>query len=270
MLARAPGNATSYVWQGLLLLVCLVLSSSCGVRSPTVQTSPHRTYHRVQRGQTLWSIARAYRVDVQTLARVNRLTDVDRLAVGQQLYIPGVERPREVTSKCPCTPVKTAGASTRVSSGMLSRPSSASSTSSGATLDHQTVFIWPVEGTITRVFQPRGKHRHDGIDIAAPRGAPIRAAADGEVIYSDWGPGGYGRIVILRHDTSMVTIYAHTQRNVVRVGEQVRQGERIATVGKSGRTSGYHLHFEIRRRTVPVSPFKFLPRNQRIARLERH
>jgi lipoprotein NlpD len=252
------------------VLVCLALSISCGVRPPTVQTSQHRTYHRVQRGQTLWSIARAYKVDVQTLARANRLTDVDRLEVGQKLYVPGVARPRKVASRCPCTPVKASGTSTRVVSRERPRPPSVSSGPFGATLEPQAVFIWPVEGTITRAFHPRGKHQHDGIDIAAPRGTPIRAVADGEVIYSDEGPGGYGRIVILRHEAGMVTVYAHTQRNFVRVGQQVRQGERIATVGNSGRTSGYHLHFEIRRRTVPVSPFKFLPRTQRIARLERH
>jgi murein DD-endopeptidase MepM/ murein hydrolase activator NlpD len=86
------------------------------------------------------------------------------------------------------------------------------------------------------------------------------------VIYSDWGPGGYGRIVILQHRGDVVTVYAHNQHNLVRVGDLVRQGEYIATVGKTGRATAYHLHFEIRRRTVPVSPFLFLPDDRQIAR----
>jgi murein DD-endopeptidase MepM/ murein hydrolase activator NlpD len=119
---------------------------------------------------------------------------------------------------------------------------------------------------ITRDFTQEDKRRHDGIDIAAPKDTTIRAAADGKVLYSDWGPGGYGRIVILQHDGDMVTIYAHNQRNLVRVGEYVRQGHHIATVGKSGRATSYHLHFEIRRKTVPVSPLPFLPDDRQIAR----
>jgi murein DD-endopeptidase MepM/ murein hydrolase activator NlpD len=119
--------------------------------------------------------------------------------------------------------------------------------------------IWPLKGVITRDFVQGNKHRHDGIDIAAPQDTRIRAAADGQVIYSDWGPGGYGRIVILQHQGDMVTIYAHNQSNLVRIGEFVHQGDYIATVGKSGRATSYHLHFEVRHKTVPVSPFLFLP-----------
>jgi murein DD-endopeptidase MepM/ murein hydrolase activator NlpD len=121
---------------------------------------------------------------------------------------------------------------------------------------------------VTRDFEQGGKHRHDGIDIIAPADTPIRAAADGEVIYSDWGPGGYGRIVILQHGTDLVTVYAHNHRNLVHTGQFVRQGDQIATVGKSGRTTGYHLHFEIRRKTIPISPFELLSRNRQIAGIE--
>jgi murein DD-endopeptidase MepM/ murein hydrolase activator NlpD len=122
-----------------------------------------------------------------------------------------------------------------------------------------------VDGVITRQFQPIGTHRHDGIDIAAPKGTIIRAAAAGKVIFSDWGPGGYGRLVILRHQVGLVTIYAHNHQNLVHVGQRVEQGEAIATVGRSGRATGYHLHFEVRRKTAPVSPFKFLAHHQQVA-----
>ena len=77
------------------------------------------------------------------------------------------------------------------------------------------------------------------------------------------------RIVIVRHTAGLVTVYAHNHKNLVRSGQWVRQGTPIATVGRSGRATGYHLHFEVRRKTVPISPFSFLPPNRRLARLQR-
>ena len=95
------------------------------------------------------------------------------------------------------------------------------------------------------------------------------AAADGKVLFSGWGPGGYGLLVILRHEDDIVTVYAHNEQSLVEVDQNVRQGEPIATVGHSGRATGNHLHFEIRHRTVPVAPYKFLPaKHQSIALLD--
>jgi murein DD-endopeptidase MepM/ murein hydrolase activator NlpD len=119
--------------------------------------------------------------------------------------------------------------------------------------------IWPVQGEVSRGFEQDTTRRHDGVDIVAPRGTSVQAAADGEVIFSGWGPGGYGRIVILQHQAEVVTIYAHNHANLVRLGERVRQGEPIATVGQSGRATGNHLHFEVRYKAIPISPHKFLP-----------
>jgi murein DD-endopeptidase MepM/ murein hydrolase activator NlpD len=148
---------------------------------------------------------------------------------------------------------------------MDNSPKTSSSLQEPHSLEHVQL-IWPLLGVITRDFTQGDKHRHDGIDIAAPKETSIRAAADGKVIYSDWGPGGYGRIVILQHGGDMVTVYAHNERNLVSIGEFVRQGNHIATVGKSGRATSYHLHFEVRRKTVPVSPLPFLPEDRQIAR----
>jgi lipoprotein NlpD len=115
---------------------------------------------------------------------------------------------------------------------------------------------------VTQRFNQDGGRRHDGIDIAAPKGAIIRAAADGEVIFSDWGPGGYGRIVIVQHSPHLVTVYAHNDRNLVKRRHRVKRGQAIATVGRSGRASGYHLHFEIRFKTEPKPPFVYLHQQQ--------
>jgi len=241
----------------LVSFVSLGLLAGCQARR-LPQSRPSRgVYHEVQRGQTLWGIARKYGVDMNALARVNKLSDASVLQTGQRLYIPGVTRQRQVDSQCPCESKDTT----------LARKQHATKRLKAAV--RLPVFIWPIQGTVTRGFKQGRKHRHDGIDIAAPKGTPILAVADGKVIYSDWGPGGYGRLVMMRHAADMVTVYAHNQQNLVKVGQKIRRGDRIATVGKSGRATGYHLHFEVRRKTVPVPPTNYLARNRQLVQLDR-
>jgi len=122
------------------------------------------------------------------------------------------------------------------------------------------MFIWPVKGKITSRFGRRGTARHEGIDIAAPAGTKIVAAAGGKVIFSGWGPSGYGRIIMIKHSSKYVTVYAHNSKNVVSAGKIVKQGDVIAYVGKSGRASGNHLHFEVRANLVSRNPLLYLPR----------
>ncbi|MGE3537270.1 MAG: peptidoglycan DD-metalloendopeptidase family protein [Candidatus Tectimicrobiota bacterium] len=226
-------------------------------------------YHEVKAGQTLWSIARAYNAEVRTLARTNQITDTTNVYVGQRLFIPGATQVREADSRCPCGPEATPPPPTASKSMLLfARPSQRSDTSRvssapsslapAPTLEHVS-FIWPIQGQVSRGFEQDATRRHDGIDLSAPQGTSIRAAAHGEVMFSGWGPGGYGRTVILQHQADLVTIYAHNQENLVQVGQRVRQGETIATVGQSGRATGNHLHFEVRHKAVPISPYKFLP-----------
>lgn len=122
--------------------------------------------------------------------------------------------------------------------------------------------LWPVEGNITSRFGPRRGSTHDGLDIAAPLGTPILAAASGEVIYSG-ALRGYGNLVILRHREGYATVYAHTQKNLVKEGERVRRGQAIARVGQTGRASGPHLHFEIRKDNLARNPLRYLPEDRR-------
>ncbi len=121
---------------------------------------------------------------------------------------------------------------------------------------------WPVEGRITSPFGPRGGSFHDGLDISAPLGTPILAAASGEVIYNG-ALRGYGNIVILRHRDGYATVYAHTQKNLVQEGEVVRRGQAIARVGQTGRASGPHVHFEIRKDNLARNPLRYLPEDRR-------
>jgi murein DD-endopeptidase MepM/ murein hydrolase activator NlpD len=236
---------------------CLSLSGCGGAGRAAPAHTGKGVYHHVKPGQTLWSIARTYNVDLKTLVRANRLSDRDVLRVGQRLLIPGARRQRRVVSHCPCPDKSTTSvvrtAKKRTSRATSKRPAVSPPSTKPIKLS------WPILGTVTQRFSRSGPQRHDGIDIAAPRGSIIRAAADGKVIFSDWGPGGYGRLVIVEHTANIVTVYAHNERNLVQHNQRVKQGQAIATVGRSGRATSYHVHFELRFETVPKPPFPFLP-----------
>jgi murein DD-endopeptidase MepM/ murein hydrolase activator NlpD len=119
-------------------------------------------------------------------------------------------------------------------------------------------FAWPADGSVSSRFGPRGNSNHDGIDISAPEGTPVRAAADGVVIYCDV-LRGYGNVVIVDHKDGLSSVYAHNKLNLARVGARVRRGDVIASMGQTGKTTGPNLHFEIRRHNVARDPIRYLP-----------
>jgi murein DD-endopeptidase MepM/ murein hydrolase activator NlpD len=122
---------------------------------------------------------------------------------------------------------------------------------------------WPVKGWLTSSFGMRrdpfnGRRKmHEGLDIAARTGTSVTATADGIVSSVKTEPG-YGKVVILDHGYGYRTIYGHNSRYYVKVGQRVRRGERIAAVGNTGRSTGSHVHYEIRLNGVPVNPRKYL------------
>lgn len=121
-------------------------------------------------------------------------------------------------------------------------------------------FLWPVPNfyKVSSHFGPRGMKHHDGIDIPAPRGTPIVAVDDGVVIYSDDGIRGYGNMIVLAHGDEIFTVYAHNKKNKVDKGDKVRKGEVIGLVGNTGRSTGPHLHFEIRVKNKVRNPAQYL------------
>lgn len=124
-------------------------------------------------------------------------------------------------------------------------------------------YRWPLEaGLVSSEFGPRKGRSHDGIDIAAETGEPIYAVRDGEVIYSGNGLRGYGNVVILQHDTKVTTLYAHASKLHVKVGKLVKPTDRIAQVGNTGRSTGPHLHFEIREGDNARNPRSRLPKSR--------
>ncbi|MBS1962498.1 MAG: M23 family metallopeptidase [Bdellovibrionales bacterium] len=119
---------------------------------------------------------------------------------------------------------------------------------------------WPTnEVVVTSRFGSRGKEHHDGIDLRALSGTPVSAAADGKVIYAGARIRGYGRMVVIRHDSRLSTIYAHNSRLLVSTGQRVRRGQRIALSGSTGHSTGPHVHFEVREGVTAIDPLLLLP-----------
>jgi len=125
--------------------------------------------------------------------------------------------------------------------------------------------IWPVEGESTDSFGVRGNpfggggaEFHPGQDIAAPRGTPVFAPADGKVVEAGW-KNGYGQTVVIDHGNSLTTRYGHLSRIEVAAGQELKRGEELGQVGSTGRSTGPHLHYEVRLGDLPVSPQHYLP-----------
>jgi murein DD-endopeptidase MepM/ murein hydrolase activator NlpD len=131
------------------------------------------------------------------------------------------------------------------------------STSGAASTPSSSGFIWPVSGPVTSTFGMRWGRMHEGIDIGAPAGTPIRAAASGTVIYTGW-LGGYGNLIVIDHGAGLATAYAHMSGYAASTGQPVAQGQTIGFVGCTGHCFGSHLHFEVRVNGAPVDPLGYL------------
>ncbi|MBF0380318.1 MAG: M23 family metallopeptidase [Magnetococcales bacterium] len=123
-------------------------------------------------------------------------------------------------------------------------------------------WLWPHKGRIINRFGRRGQQRNNGIDIAVRVGDPVRAAADGIVAYADSGLPGYGKMILLRHGGSYMTAYGYINQILVRRGQPIKAGERIALAGQSGHATTPRLHFEIRHKVKPLNPLKRLPKKK--------
>jgi len=119
-------------------------------------------------------------------------------------------------------------------------------------------FIWPTKGTVSSKFGSRWGGFHDGIDISAEEGTLVRAIQEGRVIYSGNEIRGYGNLIVVRHDRGWISVYAHNKVNLIKKGAQVQQGQIIGKIGKTGRSTGPHLHFELRLAKKAVDPLRYL------------
>lgn len=179
--------------------------------------------HVVKKGDTLASIAKKYDGDVDDILAYNQLASAEDVSVGDTIVVPG-----GVVS----TPAPSKKGSSSKASGKI------------ATGNGSAGYTHPLPGSV----RTQGIHGYNGVDFGAPAGTPILAAAGGEVIVaksSGWN-GGYGLYVVVKHANGTQTLYAHNTRNAVAVGDTVTAGEVIGYVGSTGRSTGNHLHFEVR------------------------
>ena len=221
---------------------------------------PRGRRHVVRRGDTLYALARQYRVNPHALARANGLKPPYTIHGGQKLMLPG--SPAPPSARPPAKPgtkpvakasLPRAGAAPRARRKApppdVPRPPAASGRG----------FIWPVKGRVVSGFGAKAKGlRNDGINIAAPRGAPVRAAENGVVAYAGNELRGFGNLLLIKHAGGWVTAYAHNDTVLVKRGERVGKGQKIATVGSTGGVKSPQLHFEMRQGRTPRDPVKYL------------
>jgi murein DD-endopeptidase MepM/ murein hydrolase activator NlpD len=188
-------------------------------------------YHRIERGQTAYRIAKTYGIEPQELLEANEIADPKTLQPGQMLWIPGATGTKTVPS------VRVEGQRSRI----LGKK-----------------FIMPLRGIVSSGFGRRNGRMHEGIDILAPENTAVRAAGYGVVLYAGDGMHGYGNAIILDHGDGVTTLYGHLRRFRVRSGDAVAAGSVIGTVGDTGNATTTHLHFELRLGGEGVDPEKYL------------
>ena len=254
------------------VLAAVSLLTACGgtlapvedSHAPSVRALPSQApaplppgYHAVRRGETLYAIAFLYGYSYQQLANWNHIAPPYAIYVGQRLRVmpPGARAPSPIR-------VLPAEAAPATINATPTSPGESASTSNKPGLREPLPsgplhWAWPTRGKLLHKFdlsQPGGK----GIDIGGAPGQSVNAAADGWVVYSGSGLMGYGQLIIVKHDKSLLSAYAHNKNMLVKEGDAVHVGEPIAAMGVNSANQPT-LHFEIRRDGKPVDPLLYLP-----------
>ena len=220
------------------------------LRSPPRVTSGA---HIVREGETLYSIAWFYGQDFKELAANNGIRSPYVIYPGQNISLVQAPKPAPVAPPKRASKPVVAAPKTEVVKKQTARlapkvvPSSKS-----------TTWRWPASGRVIEGYSLTG-NVNKGIDIGGNLGEPVIAAAAGEIVYAGSDLAGYGRLIIMKHNNSYLSAYAHNRELLVREGDTVKAGQKIAEIGSTGTTEP-KLHFEIRRNGKPVDPVRFLPK----------
>lgn len=235
--------------------------------APQTQELPQAAkpgYYTVRPGDTLIRIALDTGQNWRDIVRWNGIENPNVIEVGQVLRVTAAAVPgsAEVASVRPVTPASATAvppvqAASEARSGAVASPSTAASRS-GEISDDDVPWAWPTAGAPI-VLAGFDEARNKGLDIAGKAGDPVMASADGRVVYAGAGLRGYGNLIILKHNNTYLTAYAHNQALLVKEDQSVRKGQKIAEMGNSD-ADRVKLHFEIRRQGKPVDPSKYLPR----------
>ena len=218
-------------------------------------------FYVMKKGETIESISKRYGVSMNKIRQVNTAVDVAALKPGEEIFLPGarpvglVEHHADNTKLAEAKKANQKAIKNLAKNEKLQKGEVAVSNAGG--------FRWPLMGRINSPFgwrkHPITKRRdfHTGIDIKGNRGDPIKGAGSGKVVYSGW-MGGYGKVIVIEHSNGQSTLYAHCSTLLVGKGANVSSGQLVAKVGTTGRSTGPHLHFEVRNGNTPVNPIKYL------------
>jgi lipoprotein NlpD len=234
----------------------------------------------VQKGDTLFSIAFNYGFDYHDLAQMNGIKDPSLISIGQRIVLfpnragpaaPVVVKPIDILVKDQPRLVKLPYSAAAMASidniqkqttpmVVAQAPQAASATASNdnADVSEEPVLGWSLPATGKLIGRFSESDRRKGIDIAGKLGQPIMASASGKVVYSGSGLRGYGKLIIIKHNNTFLSAYAHNDKILVKEGQSVTRGQKIALMGKTD-AKQVELHFEVRRFGKPVDPAKYLP-----------
>ncbi|MFM2343166.1 MAG: hypothetical protein RLZZ592_2819 [Pseudomonadota bacterium] len=221
-------------------------------------------YYTVKPGDTLIRIGLETGQNWKDISRWNQLENADLIEVGQVLrVVPPGQDPSQVASRPVVTPrieprpiaPPPAPVPAPAASASASAPVVPAVPPAPATPDDDVAWMWPAQGAIITTFEGT---RSKGVALAGKEGDPVLAAADGRVVYAGSGLRGYGNLIIIKHNETLLTAYAHNKTLLVREDQVVRRGQKIAEMGSSD-ADRVKLHFEVRRKGKPVDPIKVLP-----------
>jgi lipoprotein NlpD len=213
-------------------------------------------YYTVKPGDTMTRIALDNGQPWKDVARWNSIDNPNQIEVGQVLrVVPPVAVAAVSPTGVVTRPVTSSGTAPLPTSPASSAAAAKPSPEASATGDDRVDWSWPVNGPVLAGFD---EVKNKGLDLGGAAGESVLAAADGKVVYVGEGLRGYGKLIILKHNNTYLTAYAHNQALLVKEDQSVRKGQKIAEMGSSD-TDRVKLHFEVRRQGKPVDPAKFLP-----------
>ena len=238
---------------------------------PGAENAGKPGYYTVKRGDTVMRIGLETGQAWRDIVRWNNLENPNLIEVGQVLRVVppvaataaaspvtgAVSRPVASSSVAPAGATPPVGQAAPAASAAAAAPAASASTAPATATagEDEIVFIWPGTGAVIAGFD---EAKNKGLDLGGKAGDPVVAAADGRVVYAGAGLRGYGNLVILKHNNTYLTAYAHNQTLLVKEDQTVRKGQKIAEMGNSD-ADRVKLHFEIRRQGKPVDPAKYLP-----------
>lgn len=248
-----------------MAIVFLVLMSGCSASlAPVVdiygQDARQRKVtsgtHQVREGETLYSIAWRYGWDYRELGAANNISAPYTIYPGQRISLALKSSSRPASKPKPVSSSKPPASPAPAKKPAPAKP--VASSGSGARTVGPVTWRWPASGSVVERFSSASSGRK-GIAISGSSRSPVIAAADGRVVYRGSGLTGYGNLLILKHNDRWLSAYAHNDSMLVKEGDRVKAGQKIATMGATG-TFRTQLHFEIRRDGKPVDPMQYLPK----------